>query len=182
MDVFFSLITNLCLYVNQDEEEWREFEEEKKDYSGLKIGNLTVNDNHDGDSDDQRGTGENSSDGESGETSSKLSGPWKKADAPPQADTTEQVQQPQVPTTTTATVGQKYKSPHLRHQTTSSPSTRSSRMKNVAPDIRSEEYFPTLNAKQPAAVEPTGWGRRWVYYLCKILLLKYFLANVSLQF
>lgn len=26
----------------QDEDEWREFEEEKKDYSGLKIQNLTL--------------------------------------------------------------------------------------------------------------------------------------------
>ncbi|XP_015124063.1 protein CDV3, partial [Diachasma alloeum] len=143
-----------------EEEEWREFEEEKKDYSGLKIGNLTVSDNHDHDSNDERGTGENSSDGECGETSSKMAGPWNKADTPPQpVDSVEVTPAPAAPAANAAGLG-KYKSPHLRHQTTSSPSTRSSRMKNIAPDIRSEEYFPTLSAKPPAAPETGAWGRR----------------------
>ncbi|XP_063976417.1 protein CDV3 homolog [Diachasmimorpha longicaudata] len=144
----------------EEEDEWREFQEEKKDYSGLKIGNLTVSDNHDQDSNDERGMGENSSDGESGETSSKVAGPWNKADAPAKAaDSGEVIPAPAAPVAS-APAAVKYKTPHLRHQTTSSPSTRSSRMKNIAPDIRSEEYFPTLSAKQPTAPETGVWGRR----------------------
>ncbi|XP_011310586.1 protein CDV3 homolog [Fopius arisanus] len=144
----------------EEEEEWREFEEEKKDYSGLKIGNLTVSENQDHESNDERGVGENSSDGESGEASAKLSGPWKKADAV--VESLEPTPRPTATAATSLAATGKYKTPHLRHQTSSSSSssTRSSRMKNIAPDIRSEEYFPTLSAKQPAPLETGAWGRR----------------------
>lgn len=141
----------------EEDEEWKAFEEEKKDYTGLKLGNLQVNDNFDGNSDDERGTGDNGSDGESGEMSSKQSGPWKKADLPKHPE----VEAPTPIPPPSNVIGGVYKSPHLRNQTTSTQSSRP-RMKNVAPDIRSEEYFPTLNSKQPQTVEATAgpWGRR----------------------
>lgn len=137
----------------EEEEEWRDFEEEKKDYTGLKIGNLTVNEAADAESDDDRDVGENSSDGESGEAGSKHSGPWKKTEAP-------QPQPEPAPSQPVVTVGSSYKPPHLRNASavSSSPWQRS---KNIAPDIHSEEYFPTLSAKQQQSSEPTGpWGRR----------------------
>lgn len=146
----------------QDEDEWKEFEEEKKDYSGLKIGHLTVNDSIDAESDDERGTGENSSDGESGEGGTKHSGPWKKPDKPPEAQ--EVAAPPAPPPTTTATTGSSYKAPHLRNVIayTNSGSAPRSRGRNIAPDIHSEEYFPTLNAKPPQQQNNGSgpWGRR----------------------
>ncbi|CAL7950666.1 unnamed protein product [Xylocopa violacea] len=142
----------------EDEDEWREFEEEKKDYTGLKIGNLTLNESIDAESEDEKGTGDNSSDGESGEGGTKHSGPWKKPELPPQAEEPEVAAPPPPPA---ATVGNSYRAPHLRKvQPVTTPSPRQ-RAKNVAPDIHSEEYFPTLNSKQQQSNEPTGpWGRR----------------------
>ncbi|KYN04098.1 PREDICTED: protein CDV3 homolog [Cyphomyrmex costatus] len=152
----------------EDEDEWKEFEEEKKDYSGLKIGHLTVNDSVDAESDDERGTFEVSSDGECGEGGTKYTGPWKKPDLPP--ETPEVVPTPPAPpvaaaaaTTTaaaaTASTGNSYKAPHLRNQPTfASPRPRG---RNVAPDINSEEYFPTLNSKpQPQNNGSGPWGSR----------------------
>lgn len=140
----------------EDEDEWRDFEEEKKDYTGLKIGNLTLNESIDAESDDEKGTGDNSSDGESGEGGLKHSGPWKKPELPPQPEVTEIAPPPPPPVTS----GSSYKPPHLRNIQTVAASPRQ-RAKNVAPDIHSEEYFPTLNSKQQQSNEPSGpWGRR----------------------
>ncbi|KAL6261802.1 protein CDV3 homolog [Pogonomyrmex barbatus] len=140
----------------EDEDEWKEFEEEKKDYSGLKIGVLTVNDSIDAESDDERGTFEISSDGESGEGGTKYTGPWKKPDLPPEAP--EVVPTPPAPPAAAASTGSSYKAPHLRNQPTfASPRPRG---RNVAPDINSEEYFPTLNAKPQQNNGSSPWGRR----------------------
>ncbi|XP_050454859.1 protein CDV3 homolog isoform X1 [Cataglyphis hispanica] len=141
----------------EDEDEWKEFEEEKKDYSGLKIGHLTVNDSIDAESDDERGTGENSSDGESGEGGTKHTGPWKKPDLPPEAPEVTVAPAP-APPVTTSTGGSSYKAPHLRNQPTfTSPRPRG---RNIAPDIHSEEYFPTLNSKPQQSNGSNPWGRK----------------------
>ncbi|KAL7286170.1 hypothetical protein TKK_0019539 [Trichogramma kaykai] len=134
----------------EEEDEWKEFEEEKKDYTGLKIGNLTVTEGPDDDGDNEKGTGNNSSDAESGEPGFKHSGPWKKTDAP------QEVVQPAA-----KTVGS-YKPPAIRNsqQTIDRPVIRPGRGRNVAPDINSEEYFPTLNSKQPTANDSGAWGRK----------------------
>ncbi|CAL1679901.1 unnamed protein product [Lasius platythorax] len=142
----------------EDEDEWKEFEEEKKDYSGLKIGHLTVNDSIDAESDDERGAGENSSDGESGEGGTKHSGPWKK----PDLSTASSTEVPEVtvapPAPPVVSTGSSYKAPHLRNQSTfTSPRPRG---RNVAPDIHSEEYFPTLNAKPQQSNGSNPWGRK----------------------
>ena len=119
-----------------------------------------MNESPKAESDDGRGTGENSSDGESGEPGSKQSGPWKKTVQPEaqtevEPDPNQEVQKPQQVTT-----GSSYKPPHLRNQSSVAASPRN-RMKNIAPDISSEEYFPTLSSKQQQGNEPTGpWGRR----------------------
>ncbi|XP_076180120.1 protein CDV3 homolog [Ptiloglossa arizonensis] len=143
----------------EEEDEWREFKEEKKDYTGLKIGNLTLNESIDVDSDEEKGTGDNSSDGESGEAGTKHFGPWKKPDVPPpQPEVVEVAAAPPPPPQ--ATSGSSYKPPHLRNVQTVAASPRQ-RGKNIAPDIHSEEYFPTLNSKQQQGIEPAGpWARR----------------------
>lgn len=149
----------------QDEDEWKEFEEEKKDYSGLKIGHLTVNDSVDVESDDERGTFEISSDGETGEGGTKYTGPWKKPDLPPAEAPAEMVPIPPAPPAAAATAaaasstGSSYKAPHLRNQPTfASPRPRG---RNVAPDINSEEYFPTLSSKpQQQNNGSAPWGNR----------------------
>lgn len=122
-----------------------------------------MNDSVDAESDDERGTGENSSDGESGEGGTKHTGPWKKPDLPPE---TPEVTAPPAPppVTTTTTGGSSYKAPHLRNVTTfvnNSSSSPRSRGRNVAPDIHSEEYFPTLNSKPQQQNNGSGpWGSR----------------------
>lgn len=135
----------------------------------MKIGNLQVNDNLDGDSDDERGTGNNSEENESGEGGSSATGPWKKKDG--QKDGGEKDVSTNSSTSSTATAAAvatppppttgptKYKPPGLRNQE-KMPLGRS-RMRNVAPDIRSEEYFPQLSGKQQSTQESTNtWGRR----------------------
>ncbi|XP_076284914.1 protein CDV3 homolog [Lasioglossum baleicum] len=151
----------------EDEDEWREFEEEKKDYTGLKIGNLTLNESPDAETDDEKAAEDNSSDGESGEGGGKHVGPWKKTDAPaqPQPEVVEPVVAAPPPPPTVTSGGSNYKPPHLRNaQPRSAQPVAASprpRGKNIAPDIHSEEYFPTLNAKQQQSNEPNGpWGRR----------------------
>lgn len=149
----------------EDEDEWKEFQEEKKDYSGLKIGNLTVGESTDVESDNEKGTGDNSSDGESGENA-RRSKAWNKSEPlPPQpGETVEEIPMPAptpapAPAPAAHTGSSSYKPPHLRNVSTVSASPKV-RAKNVAPDIHSEEYFPTLNSKQPTTESSGAWGRR----------------------
>ncbi|XP_011701650.1 PREDICTED: protein CDV3 homolog [Wasmannia auropunctata] len=158
----------------EDEDEWKEFEEEKKDYSGLKIGHLTINDSVDAELNDERGTFEVNSDGETVEVGTKYTGPWKKPDLSsegPEVAPTPPAAPPATAAATAATAtvaaaaaaaastGSSYKAPHLRNQPTfASPRPRG---RNVAPDINSEEYFPTLNSKPPQQNNGSApWGRR----------------------
>lgn len=125
----------------------------------MKIGHLTINDTIDTGTDDERGAFEICSDGETGEGGTKYTGPWKKQDVPP--ETPEVVPAPPVapPPAAASTTGSSYKAPHLRNQTTfASPRPRG---RNIAPDINSEEYFPTLNSKPQQNNGNMGpWGNR----------------------
>lgn len=87
-------------------QEWKEVQEEKKDYSNLKIGQLTVNEKnvhfeHDSEND---GT-----DGESGNERSSTLEPWKKLDSGKTTEVT--VQEPSRPV---ASANKLYISPALR--------------------------------------------------------------------
>lgn len=144
----------------EEEDEWREFEEKgKTDHTGLKIGQMKIDVNADGSTNDNdKGTGNDSDENEYGEGGSSASA-WKKNDE--QKETTSETNAPivQEKTSVTKTTGPTaYKPPGLRNQPPMS--TGRSRMKNVAPDIRSEEYFPTLSAKQPSAEPVNTWGRK----------------------
>lgn len=143
----------------QEDDEWKEFEEEKKDYTGLKIGNLQIEGegmSGEGEEEEEQEMEEN----EAGEMVPKRkvqSGPWKMVNQPTAPETSEpQVveKRPEAPTGSSS-----YVPPHLRNQP-KEPSHASPRSKNkAAPDINSEEYFPSLSAAK--SIEPTGaWGRR----------------------
>ena len=147
-------------FFNQEEDEWKDYEEEKKDYTGLKIGNLTVNENSFTESDEDRETGDNSSDNEVGDGVSKHTGPWKKPDAPEPPAEVEEI--PEKPAPEPVKQPTAYKAPALRRTNVSSAGPNSSRLrnKNVAPDISSEEYFPTLNSKPPTVDPGSVWGKK----------------------
>ncbi|XP_021920432.1 protein CDV3 homolog [Zootermopsis nevadensis] len=145
----------------QEDDEWKEFEEEKKDYTGLKIGNLHIEGEGvggEGDEEDDQEMEEN----EAGELVPKRkvqSGPWKMVKQPqPTATEVSESQvvekRPEGPTGSSS-----YVPPHLRNQP-KEPSHANPRSKSkAAPDINSEEYFPSLFAAK--STEPAGaWGRR----------------------
>lgn len=141
-------------------DEWKDFEEEKKDYSGLKIGHLSISGNGEGSAGNADGNSEmtqGSDDG--GNEPDRKSGPWKRVDtevsaAPPVVE--EKPVEPQPAPARPAASG--YVAPHLRNQTVQQQQP--SRLKSkAAPDIHNEEYFPTLSGGRTA--EPGGvWGRR----------------------
>ncbi|CAH1403736.1 unnamed protein product [Nezara viridula] len=155
----------------QDEDEWREFEEEKKDYTGLKIQNLTLAEYDSGEEGNSAGEGEEEGgmeENESGELvpKKKSQGPWRVvASAAPaeEAPVVEEVekpppQQPPQPQQTGS-----YVPPALRAQANKQPAsfTNSRLRRKVAPDVKSEELFPTLSAAvthEPASSNP--WNKR----------------------
>ncbi|XP_055374254.1 protein CDV3 homolog isoform X2 [Condylostylus longicornis] len=119
----------------QDNEEWKEFQEvEQKDYSGLKIGQLTLNDDEDElGSGQEGGLDENDTDGEGSSNKDRKQGPWKSV--VPAEEVT------QIPVEVKPSV---YVSPAFK----AASKTIKARNRN-APDITNEEYFPTLGAARP---------------------------------
>ncbi|XP_044746502.1 protein CDV3 homolog isoform X2 [Coccinella septempunctata] len=123
----------------EEQDEWKEFEEEKKDYTGLKIGNLSINQNNDG----SQGNGDSNSEQQQGDEgdqqSEKKAGPWKKieeiveAAPPPPPPKVEEK-----PKSTNRT----YVIPTLRHQV---QSRNAKPVIKGAPDVHNEEMFPTLS-------------------------------------
>ncbi|XP_030557788.1 protein CDV3 homolog isoform X1 [Drosophila novamexicana] len=147
------------------EEEWKEFEQEqRKDYSGLKIGQLTITDrqhqqqqqqhqqqqHHQ--SDDVYDEDDEDSDGyANADPNSKRSGygPWKKLIP------AEEVTQIPVPVETdNKSASKMYISPALRAGLAGSGMGSGGggsgmRARRTAPDITNTEFFPTLNAARP---------------------------------
>ncbi|EDW02537.1 protein CDV3 homolog isoform X2 [Drosophila grimshawi] len=151
------------------EEEWKEFEQEqRKDYSGLKIGQLTINEkqhqqqqqqnqqqqqHHHQHSDDIYDEDEEDSDGfVNADPNGKRQGhgPWKKLIP------AEEVTQIPVPVETeksSSSSSKPYISPALRYSQAGSGIGGSGggglRARRAAPDITNTEFFPTLNAARP---------------------------------
>ncbi|KAL1501669.1 hypothetical protein ABEB36_006959 [Hypothenemus hampei] len=133
-----------------EQDEWKEFEEEKKDYTGLKIGNLTinpekVNSSHNQDTE----SGEQMDGSETTTEPEKKSGPWKRLSVQPEPIQQEEivVEAPNIPTPIEPKT---YRPPSLRNQSGQSssnqaPSRGRGPNKAGAPDIHNEEFFPTLN-------------------------------------
>lgn len=129
------------------EEEWKEFEEERKDYSGLKLTQLNITEEeyqqgHYGGDDGGATPRENDGDRAGGDAADrKNAGPvWKK----PSGDGDQQQ------TTAAAVAGSRgaaagsslYVSPAMKN-------LRMKGKKGVAPDLKNEEFFPTLGTDQP---------------------------------
>lgn len=138
-----------------EQDEWKEFEEEKKDYTGLKIGNLTIGANQESSSANQEtGSGDQPEGSETGQETERKAGPWKRIDVqdlpPPvvQEEAPRPVEKkPEAPAPASST-GSVYKPPSMRFQSSQPSSAPSSRLrgnKGGAPDIHNEDFFPTLS-------------------------------------
>uniref|UniRef100_T1DIK0 Uncharacterized protein n=1 Tax=Psorophora albipes TaxID=869069 RepID=T1DIK0_9DIPT len=108
------------------EEEWKEFEEERKDYSGLKLAQLNITEGGDGDRED-------------GESGDRKSGAWRKMDGSSEGAKQQQHQQ----------LAQQ--EPRAASSVYVSPAMKNLRLKGKkgAPDLKNEEFFPTLGAEVP---------------------------------
>ncbi|KAJ8925916.1 hypothetical protein NQ315_009768 [Exocentrus adspersus] len=127
-----------------EQDEWKDFEEEKKDYTGLKIGNLTLSANTEGSS-DQKETynAEQQQEDESGLEVDKKVGPWKRID-PNEVQEEPKKEEKKVEPPQPTVVKGAYVPPSLRNS--GQPQIQPSRLKSkAAPDIHNEEYFPTLS-------------------------------------
>lgn len=117
------------------EEEWKEFEEEqRKDYSGLKIGQLTLNDDE-----EQSVSDGGDDDADEGSMNTELGtfsdgGPWKKVIP---ADEVTQIPM-EMP-----------KAPLLYRVKPLEASQKSKLRSKAAPDITNSDYFPSLGAARP---------------------------------
>lgn len=129
----------------QEQDEWKDFEEEKKDYTGLKIGNLTINSSAEG----TQGVPEASTEQQPGSEETGFDvdrkvGPWKRVDVEVmQQEEPAKVEKKAVEVP--AKQGGAYVPPSLRNQS-QQPQVQPSRLRTkAAPDIHNEEYFPTLS-------------------------------------
>ncbi|KAK3106024.1 hypothetical protein FSP39_011195 [Pinctada imbricata] len=147
----------------QEDEEWVDFEQEtEKDYSGLRIQNLQIS-KEDADQEEENKENENNDDeDENGEKRDVMSGPWNKSSAQPQTAPPPQpkVEEKPPPAEPVAKTPGKYVPPSLRGGASASPSepTRPTplRKKKVAPNLQSEEDFPTLGGGGGPGAEPSG--------------------------
>uniref|UniRef100_A0A1Q3F5Q5 Protein CDV3 homolog n=1 Tax=Culex tarsalis TaxID=7177 RepID=A0A1Q3F5Q5_CULTA len=130
------------------EEEWKEFEEERKDYSGLKLTQLNITEEeyqqgHYGGDDGGATPRENDGDRTGADSADRKAGAaWKK----PGADGDDQQQQQQSAAAALAAAPRAASSLYV------SPAMKNLRVKGkkgVAPDLKNEEFFPTLGTEQP---------------------------------
>uniref|UniRef100_A0A6M2DLG1 Protein cdv3 log isoform x1 n=1 Tax=Xenopsylla cheopis TaxID=163159 RepID=A0A6M2DLG1_XENCH len=127
----------------RDEDEWKDFEEEKKDYTGLKIGHLLISETEQSQNSNDCDSTYQNNDGESTiNNEKKVVGPWKKIGetVPPVVE--EKVEKPAAPKPTGG-----YVPPALRNQATTNRIV-SRNKSRAAPDIHNEEFFPTLSSSK----------------------------------
>ncbi|KAK9877541.1 hypothetical protein WA026_018648 [Henosepilachna vigintioctopunctata] len=117
-----------------DQDEWKEFEEEKKDYTGLKIGNLTINQNNDGSQGNTESNSELLEGDDVGQQSEKKAGPWNRKEE------VQEVVPVKVEEKKPVVKSGAYVPPSLRNQ----PQPTRPKMRG-APDVHNEELFPTLS-------------------------------------
>lgn len=139
----------------KEQDEWKDFEEEKKDYTGLKIGHLSISATGEGATGNTDNSEAPTGTDESGNEPDRKSGPWKRVniEQPPPPP------EPEKPVETPPPVKSGgYVPPHLRNQPSSQ--IQPSRLKTkTAPDIHNEEFFPTLSGSK-SNENQGAWGRR----------------------
>lgn len=153
----------------QDDDEWDDYRENKKDYTGLKIENLVIEEP----SKVEEEATEINEDGEIVKVKKDESGPWNKKDEQnkgsneneqPEAEVKQVnniiVEQPNV-------VGGSYVPPHMRGgggvsvtERNVEPRRTVARRTKVAPDINSEVYFPSLSSAAEDSAPKGAWGKK----------------------
>jgi len=153
----------------QDDDEWDDYRENKKDYTGLKIENLTVEEP----TKEEEEETEINEDGEVVKVKKDESGPWNKLGDSLEGEKEEIRAEESV---VTATVGQgmtnvaggKYVPPSMRASAGGGGGganreelrrTAPRRLK-AAPDINSEVYFPSLSSAAEDTAPKGAWGRK----------------------
>lgn len=156
----------------QDDDEWDDYRENKKDYTGLKIENLTVEEPTKEEEEEETEINE---DGEVVKVRKDESGPWNKmgeTGVGSHQNSVEDREEPSQERESVAllaqsnVVGGSYVPPHMRGAGAAAPAAEARRplprgrlMK--APDISSEVYFPSLGQAEDSA--PKGaWGKKLV--------------------
>lgn len=146
----------------EDDEEWKDFEEQKEvDYSGLRIHTLQIRE----DEEKEAAESEEGGDGEDGEEGREgASGPWNKSTggggAAPAQPTPAPATEPEEKKETTAP--KKYVPPAQRMAATMAAANVNKRGKKEAPNIQSEDDFPTLGGGPggPSTGSTAAWGAR----------------------
>lgn len=144
--IFNSL--NLPLQVKEDE--WKDFqEEERKDYTGLKIGQLQIKEDDQYSGTDGDGDGENEDGSENPDK--RKAGPWKKVSGSnATAEVPSAPKEPPPQQSEKANPSKVYVSPALRNQQVQQQLLKPINLrKGALPDLANEEYFPTLGAARP---------------------------------
>lgn len=155
----------------QDDDEWDDYRENKKDYTGLKIENLTVEEPV---KDEEEET-EINEDGEVVKVRKDESGPWAKlGEDERREDEVRQAESENIVATTVGagmsnvTQGGKYVPPSLRGQQGATPGKeqevrrQAPRRIKAAPDINSEVFFPSLSSAAEDTAPKGAWGRKLV--------------------
>lgn len=156
----------------QDDDEWDDYRENKKDYTGLKIENLTVQETKTEEEEEEET--EVDEDGEVVKKNKDGSGPWNRGEGSHQNSVEEREEvMPEHKReavellATSNVVGGSYVPPHMRGQPGGGASPAPVERKQPrgrmmkAPDISSELYFPSLGDASDTA--PKGaWGKRLV--------------------
>jgi len=147
---------------SHDDEEWDDYRENKKDYSGLKIESLTIEDNPPEEEEDETEINE---DGEVVPKTKSESGPWNKMAGTGSNETQQDLkQEPEPILQMPNVVGGSYKPPHMRGSSGQSmpaaePRRTQSKRNNVAPDINNEIFFPSLSSASEDMGPKGAWGR-----------------------
>ncbi|CAO1358726.1 unnamed protein product [Diamesa hyperborea] len=130
--------------VVEKDEEWKEFEEEKKDYSGLKLGQLTITQEEQ----NQQNMGQELDSESAQDDDDPSENPWKASGQEPVVEVAPVVVAP-VKTGV-------YVPPSVQR---SELATKTKLRKGVAPDLKSEDYFPSLGTErvEPKPILNTGF-------------------------
>jgi len=151
----------------QDDEEWLDYRENNKDYTNLKIENLTIEEPV---KEEEEET-EINEDGEVVKKAKDESGPWNKDKVAggAQVVVVEEAPQEQEPSSSMPNVvGGSYVPPHMRGQPAggASPAAETRRQPprrmRAAPDISSEVYFPSLSSAAEDTAPKGAWGKKLV--------------------
>jgi len=149
---------------SHEDEEWDDYIENKKDFSGLKIETLTIEDQAPVEEEEETEINE---DGEVVVKNKSESGPWNKIGGSTNTEPAQDlIKEPEPNLKTPNVVGGSYVPPHMRGGGGSSPAPteqpvrRSNRRGNqAAPDITNEMFFPSLSSAVEDAGPKGAWGK-----------------------